>query len=147
MAFHESSLYKDIASKIIETYPERFCHIDVDKVCFLSEDEKCPRAIATCRRVTNPYTYLLPYKFIITVYELKVAAMSEAQLNLVIYHELLHIAEDFTKLKHHDVEDFIECIEIAGCLDWTLNPDIPNVLDKEIPQVESEESNVVAFLR
>ena len=60
-----------------------------------------------------------------TVYSPKTIGMTDAQLHLLIMHELFHIDENFEKLVKHDCEDFSAIVKIYGC-DWDINP---NVID------------------
>lgn len=131
MALKVSEKYKGIASEIVDKYDTAFGHIDVDSILFLSEDQKAPKKYADITLVKSPYTFITNYRFIMTVYEPKVIAMTTAQLNLLIMHELMHINDDFDNLVKHDLEDFSFIVSKFGCC-WDTDPNIPDVLEEEI---------------
>ena len=134
MALKISSQYRDIASKIVDRYNVAFGHIDVDSILFLTEDSKAPKKYADIQLVKAPYTFITNYKFIMTVYEPKVIAMNDAQRNLLVMHELMHISDDFDKLVKHDLEDFSSLIATYG-LNWDTNPNVKDPLE----EIEVEE--------
>lgn len=134
MALKISSQYRDIASKIVDRYNVAFGHIDVDSILFLTEDSKAPKKYADIQLVKAPYTFITNYKFIMTVYEPKVIAMNDAQRNLLVMHELMHISDDFDKLVKHDLEDFSSLVATYG-LNWDTNPNVKDPLE----EIEVEE--------
>ena len=77
-----------------------------------------------------------------TVYERNIVEMSDAQLHALVFHELLHIDETFTKIVKHDLEDFKVIIDVLGT-DWDTNPDVKDILDgsNEDTVTEVEENN------
>lgn len=82
---------------------------------------------AECRKVKPPFRAFMDYQYIITVYEPNVAYMSEAQLALLMWHELKHIPMSGSFVPH-DVADFSAIIEGYG-IDWSVpDADIPNIL-------------------
>jgi predicted metallopeptidase len=56
---------------------------------------------------------------------------SMAQKVAVIFHELVHIADEVGKTVKHDVEDFRIMVDKLG-VEWFHDPDLPNLLDKKI---------------
>jgi predicted metallopeptidase len=142
MALQQSPEYKEIAEKILDKFPVAFGHIELDKVLFLKETEKAPKKYADTRAVKSPYSFLTELKFIITVYEPMVVSFSEAQLNMLIFHELLHIDVDFQKLKKHNIEDFRELISAYG-INWDIDPNLPNILDDDttVPVIVQDEED------
>ena len=137
MGLKISSQYRDIAEQIVDRYNTAFGHIDVDSILFLAEDSKAPKKYADIQLVKAPYTFITNYKFIMTVYEPKTIAMNEAQLNMLIMHELMHINDDFDGLVKHDLEDFAFIVGKFGCC-WDTDPNLPNILDNDI-DIEDEE--------
>lgn len=125
MALKISTKYRDIAEELVNKYGVAFGHIDVDSILFLSEDSKAPKKYADIQIVKSPYTFITNYKFIMTVYEPNVISMNDAQTNLLVMHELMHISDDFDKLVKHDLEDFSSLVATYG-LNWDTNP---NVID------------------
>jgi hypothetical protein len=127
MALKINQTYKDIADALIAKYPQNFGQIDTDQILFLCEDEKSPAKYAEIQKVKSPYTFVTSYKFIMIVYSPKTIAMTQAQINLLIMHELCHIDQDFEKLVKHDLEDFVSLCSIYGC-DWDVNPMVKDPL-------------------
>ncbi len=130
MALEISQEYKDIAEGLIDKFPIALGHIDIDYILFLSEDEKTPKKYAEIRKIGSPYDFITEYKFIITVYEQVCANMNDAQKVMLIYHELLHIDNDFNKLKRHNLQDFKEICLVYGCA-WDVDPNLPNILEDD----------------
>lgn len=130
MALELANEYKDIAQRIINKYPENFGNFDINQILFLRETSKAPKKYAEVRKVQPPYTFMTSMKFIMTVYEPCVMSMSEAQLHLLILHELMHIDDDFVKLRKHDLEDFKSIIAIYGP-NWDIDNNLPDILDEE----------------
>ena len=131
MALKISNEYRDIAEQIITKYNTAFGHIDVNSILFLSEDSKSPKKYADIQLVKSPYTFITNYKFIMTVYEPKVIAMNDAQKNILIMHELMHINDDFDGLVKHDLEDFSSLISIYG-IAWDTDPNVKDPLSEDI---------------
>lgn len=139
MALQVSNKYKDIADKLIDKFPVAFSHIEIDKILFLEENQKSPNKYADIRNVGTPWNFITSYKYIITFYEPKMMALNEAQQTMVVFHELLHIDEDFVKVRKHNIEDFRELIAKYG-VNWDIDPNLPNLLDDsviDVPIVES----------
>jgi predicted metallopeptidase len=120
--------YQDIAEKLIDRFSVAFEHIELDKVLFLSETEKAPKKHAEVKIVRAPYTFMTEYKFIITFYDPMNAALTDAQKVMLVFHELLHIDNDFNKLRKHNVEDFRELVSKYG-VNWDIDPNLENILD------------------
>lgn len=130
MALQLADDYKSIAEKIKAKYPVNFDYIEIDKILFLTEDEKTPKKYAECRKVIAPYNFITDYRFIITFYANNMINLSESQQHMVVFHELCHIDSDFTKLKKHDFEDFKDVIMKAGNNPfWTIDPNCPDILE------------------
>lgn len=127
MALKISTKYRDIAEEIVNRYSVAFGHIDVDSILFLSEDSKAPKKYASIQIVKEPYTFITNYKFIMTVYEPNTIAMNDAQLNILIMHELMHVNDDFDGLVKHNLEDFSEIVSVYG-LGWDTNPNVVDPL-------------------
>lgn len=85
--------------------------------------------LADIRAVTGIMRHYCDYHYIITVYEPNVMGLSEEQLQLVVFHELLHISTD-GKLRSHDVQDFRTILEEFG-LNWLHDDELPSILGGE----------------
>lgn len=136
MALKISTKYRDIAEQLVNKYGVAFGHIDVDSILFLAEDSKAPKKYADIQIVKSPYTFITNYKFIMTVYEPNVIAMNEAQTNLLVMHELMHINDDFDGLVKHDLEDFSGMVSKYG-INWDTDPNVEDPL--LIAEMEDEE--------
>lgn len=129
MALKMGTEFKDIAEKIINKYITTFANIEIDQILFLVEDEKAPKKYADIRIVKPPYTFITNYKFIMTIYEPTIISMNDAQKNILVMHELMHIDSDFEKLVKHNIEDFSEILSIYG-VDWDTNPNTKDPLEE-----------------
>lgn len=80
---------------------------------------------AECEKVSEKYKWGIPCDFTITVFEPNVEGMTEAQLRILIFHELLHVGiifnsdgtESYSVLPH-DLEDFKIIIDRYGT-EWS----------------------------
>ena len=131
MALQISTDWQEIADAIIEKFPISMGHIEIDKVLFLVETEKTPKKYADCRKVSYPYDFLSDYKFIIIFYENNIQVMSEAQQNMLCFHELLHIDDDFNSIRKHDLEDFRVLVGKYGS-NWDIDSNLPNILSRDV---------------
>ena len=130
--YEENPKAKRVAELLIKKYPLHFSAFKVDEILFLLETDTKPKKYAEVRKVTPPYTYITDIKFIMTVYEQNTIDFSGSQYHALIFHELLHIDETFTKLVKHDLEDFKEVISMVGVY-WDMDENIQDILkeDKE----------------
>lgn len=86
--------YRDIAEDIIDSVPELAFLSDI-KIAFLSCDTvKISHGHlihGDCRKVSEIYGAMLPYSFIITVYEPNCEGFDDMKYRILIEHELRHI--------------------------------------------------------
>ena len=139
MALELADEYKNIAQKLINKYPEYFENFEIDKILFLKETSKSPKKYAEVKKVAAPYTFMTSMKFIMTIYEPCIVSMTDAQIHLLIMHELMHIDDDFVKLKKHDLEDFKILISKYGA-NWDIDPNLEDILDEE-DEIQPSNSN------
>lgn len=137
----------DLAGQIIEKYPDRFGHISTDNFTVISVFGKGRQKFAgKCRAVKSPYTALLgDICYIIEINEDRLVALDAYKdpnlksIKMLLYHELAHIHPDgcnpdekgYRKVVKHDIEDFAECLKIAGNdgpFDW-MDDGIPDILE------------------
>lgn len=122
--------YARIGRELIETEPElEEVKISDITICYLSSDfakTKNGRIVhGEAERIKDKYKWAIPCDATITLYEPNNEDLSEKQIRLVIFHELLHIGittdietgDDKVYIKPHDIEDFRILIERYG-LDW-----------------------------
>lgn len=77
---------------------------------------------AECHKVRPLYQAYVPYDFIIVFYTPNADLMTDAQRDILMYHELLHVGMDPTgslRLIPHDIEDFKAILDQYGML-WDM---------------------------
>jgi predicted metallopeptidase len=79
-------------------------------------DRKCKGEqliFGRCVKVPITYQAFLPFDFIIELFEPNIELLTDEQLKILIYHELLHIdiGPKGPKVKPHDIEDFYTIID------------------------------------
>lgn len=83
----------------------------------LRKRSKGRMTLGQCEKVQEKNKWGIPADFTITIFEPNVRGMSEEQLRIVMFHELLHIGEDYLSVRPHDLEDFKYIIDRFG-VDW-----------------------------
>lgn len=90
-------------------------------IVYLESDrakQKNGKAIyAECKKVSKQYEWCADgAKYMIVYYAPNISYMTEAQLEILTEHELMHVgyAEDFCKIIPHDFEEFAEIIRKYG---------------------------------
>ena len=123
---------KELAEKIIEVKDDLF-HIREYEVGFLYSDIEKKNGgcfvYADCTKTNAMLKYYSGYDFIITIYEPNVMDLTDGQLQMLLYHELLHIGED-GRLRPHNVQDFHEIIGKHG-IDWIDNDSLEEIVGGE----------------
>ena len=75
---------------------------------------------AQCEKIQDKYKWGLPADFTITVFEPNCIGMTEEQIRILLFHELLHIkieykdGEEKYSINPHDLEDFRYIIDRYG---------------------------------
>lgn len=75
---------------------------------------------AECHKVRALWQAFMPYDFVIVFYEPNTMLMDDRQLDILMYHELLHVGMDDNgalKIQPHDIEDFRVILDEYG-MDW-----------------------------
>ena len=87
----------------------------------LKKTDKQKLVLGQCERVAEKYKWGLPCDFTITVFEPNVEELTEEQIRILIFHELLHVGikigadgEETYFCRPHDLEDFKEIIDRFG---------------------------------
>ena len=117
MAFFQAA--PDIAeiARQLVTQVEAVSHVDLEDVLFFRELETTPPALAACFNLQlHPIGFFTPAKYVIVLYWLRCDYLTDNQLVMLVYHELLHIPERGKRLVDHDVKDFRSVLGID--LDW-----------------------------
>lgn len=121
--------YRAIAEKLISTEPELAYIKDSSvKITYLESDlpkkaDKDKLVLGECEKVQSKNQWAIDSDILITLYEPNIMGMSEEQLNIVLFHELLHIGIDYGDngevyyIRKHDLEDFKVIIDRYGT-DW-----------------------------
>lgn len=98
-------------------------------IIYLSSEHKKlasgEKVLGQCEKVADKYKWGIPCDFTITVFEPNVEGMTEEQLRMLIFHELLHVGIEYNadgtetySIKPHDLEDFKLIIDRFGT-DWS----------------------------
>ena len=125
-----SEKYAEIGADLIKT-EEALVDIQNSQATIIylsSEHEKKSNGKivhAECEKVSEKYKWGIPCDFTITVFEPNVVGMTDEQLRILIFHELLHVGivfnsdgtESYSVLPH-DLEDFKLIIDRYGT-DWS----------------------------
>ena len=98
-------------------------------IIYLSSEHKKvasgKKILGQCEKVADKYKWGIPCDFTITVFEPNVEGMTEEQLRMLIFHELLHVGIEYNadgtetySVRPHDLEDFKLIIDRFGT-DWS----------------------------
>ena len=130
----KSTYFENIANKLIDTTPELayIKNSQVKIVYLVSNQAKKTGAKVThgeCEKIPAKDRWAIPADFSITLFAPNNEHMSETQLEILLFHELLHIgieaADDGTENYStipHDLEDFKTIIDKYGT-EWSLKND------------------------
>ena len=96
---------------------------------------------AECEKVSEKYKWGIPCDFTITVFEPNVEGMTDEQIRILIFHELLHVGITFNSdgtesyfVKPHDLEDFKLIIDRFGT-EWSRVKEPNEEFDLPLPEV------------
>lgn len=119
--------YRAIAEALIEKEPALACirnsrvqitYLESDST---KKDGKEKLVFAECEKVAAKNRWAIHSDFTITVFKNNCVGMSEAQMEILLFHELLHIGvepgpdgEETYSVNHHDLEDFKVIIDRYG---------------------------------
>ena len=114
--------YAEIGHKLIWEIPELadLREGDVTIVYLGSDAEKKTKGnlvYGQCEKVAEKYKWGIPCDFTITIFEPNVKEFTKEQLEILIFHELLHVGVDEDGnhfVKPHDLEDFTTIIDRYG---------------------------------
>ena len=95
--------------------------ISIGIISSTSKRKKNDRLVrADCRKTAEFYKAFVPYDFLVTVYEPNCIDLTEEQMEILLYHELLHVGVEETAtgirtyIRGHDLEDFVSIIDQYG---------------------------------
>ena len=118
--------YAEIGERLIDTEPALAYIRDSDvRIVYLSSDcakkgSKVTETLGQCEKVQDKYKWGIPCDFTVTLFEPNIAGLTDKQIEIVIFHELLHVGIDekgkcFSN--PHDLEDFKVIVDRFG-VDW-----------------------------
>lgn len=116
--------YGIIGQNLIET-EDRLAHIKNGniKVIFLESEKDMKQGGKTvygrCEKVADKNKWAIDADYTVTLFKpnLEAAEVTEKGLELLLLHELYHIADDLSSIRPHDLEDFKFLIDEYGT-DW-----------------------------
>ena len=123
--------YAKIAKRLIDREPLlEFIRQSEATILYLSSDkEKKSRGrlvAGECECINPKYKWAIPCDFTIAVYEPNVITFNDEQMEILLFHELLHVKIDINddgtekySVNPHDVEEFRTIIDRYG-IDWDL---------------------------
>ena len=126
----ESKEIADLADEVIEEHKDLWWIVRSGvRIAFLRSSKlkksKWRLVCGECILVKENYKWCCPYDFMVILYGPCTAGMTEAQIKILLYHELLHIGirgqdddgRPVYRVVPHDVEDFRTIIDRYG-IDW-----------------------------
>ena len=123
---HISDEYTEIGMRLIQEREElqdiRDAKISVIFLASEHEKKQSGKVVyGQCEKVPEKWKWSVPCDFTITIFEPNIVFMNQHQLEILIFHELLHIGIDIEGDKFyvvpHDLEDFKTIIKQYGP-DW-----------------------------
>lgn len=119
---HISEKYTELAKQVIEENPElEYLRTAPVTIIFLASTHKKKgkgkSVYGQCEKVQEKNKWGIPADFTITIFEPNVAGMTEEQLKILLFHELLHVGRDYESITPHDLEDFKIIVDRYG-VDW-----------------------------
>lgn len=122
-----NSQYEEIGKKLINTELE-LSHIKDGhiRVAFLESDKTKKYGGKTvygeCEKIMDKHKWSIPYDFAIIIYKPNIKHFNNKQLEILLFHELLHIGVNEKTGKFHtvphDLEDFKIIIDKFGT-EWS----------------------------
>jgi len=119
--------FRKIAEGLIETEPELAAIRGSGvKIIYLESDmkKKSDREKAVmgeCERVPPKNRWAIPFDFTITLYRPNIQGMTEEQVSILLFHELLHVGisvgkkgEETYYVRRHDLSDFKAIVDRFG---------------------------------
>lgn len=122
--------YERIEGELIDNTPElEYIKQSRARIIYLESDASKKNGpdkliLGECEKVASKNQWAISADFTITVYTSNVLGMSEDQIKILLFHELLHVGidqgadgEETYSVKKHDLEDFKIIIDKYGT-DW-----------------------------
>lgn len=118
-----SEKYAKIGNYLIENVAE-LAHLQGESIVYLSstaeKKARRKRVYGECEKVQEKNKWAIPCDFTITLFEPNLVNLSDEQIAVVIWHELLHVGVDGDAkyIRLHDLNDFKSIIERFG-VNWS----------------------------
>lgn len=118
--------YQEIAQDLIDTEEEleflRYADISIMLLSSCAKKTKGGMKVCgQCEKIADKYKWTVPCDFTITIFEPNCVGMTDEQIRILIFHELLHVGyepeEKKLFVKEHDLTDFKTIIDRYGT-DW-----------------------------
>lgn len=119
--------FRKIAEGLIETEPELAAIRGSGvKIIYLESDMKKKgdrekAVMGECERVPSKNRWAIPFDFTITLYRPNIQGMTEEQVSILLFHELLHVGisvgkkgEETYYVRRHDLSDFKAIVDRFG---------------------------------
>lgn len=144
-------LYAEVGAKLIETMPllAKVKEAAPGIIYLASNAKKKTKGknvLGECERVQSKNKWAIPAEYEIIIYEPNITGITENQLKVLIYHELLHIEITYSNgdtvfgTKAHDVGEFKDIIERYG-VDWAKGIGGPEEKNKDGAKIESKQQD------
>lgn len=127
----KSTLFEEMAQELINTAPE-LAYIKNSQVRIIylvsNQAKKSGSKIVhgECEKIPAKYRWAIPADFSITLFEPNNEHMNDRQLEILLFHELLHVGiepadngEESYSIVPHNLEDFKVIIDKFGT-DWCI---------------------------
>lgn len=125
-----SEEYAEIGKRLIDNKPElSYIRDSSVGIMYLSSEhekkENGKTVLGQCEKIPDKYKWAIPCDFTITIFAPNVERLTDEQMEILIFHELLHVGieldgnEEKYRVIPHDVEEFRTIITQYG-LDWNL---------------------------
>lgn len=126
----KSDVFRDIAEGLIKSESAlSYIKLSTARIVYLESDSakkvKGRAVLGECEKIASKNQWAIPYDFSITLFAPNIVTLSDEQVRIVLFHELLHVGidvddngEEVFSVRPHDYEEFREIIEKYG-LDWT----------------------------
>lgn len=129
--------YSNIASQLINKYPEVFGQLDVDKikcVAITNKERSDRKPLWEVRSVPYPIRMDCPYAYYIIVYMSDWVELDDAHKAALVaasLHAIPFESDKEGKVNQPDMKDYSNMLRTMG-VDYMDSPDIPNLLTDEV---------------
>lgn len=126
----KSDVFRDIAEGLIKSESAlSYIKLSTARIVYLESDNakkvKGHLVLGECEKISSKNQWAIPYDFSITLFAPNIVTLSDEQIKIVLFHELLHVGidvdangEEVFFMRPHDYEEFRVIIE-KYTLDWS----------------------------